>query len=80
MRWVGFCSFNLHPFFIVPSASSFTCPHTHLSQNAQQWIPPSTTPVQDLNPGFQTSETQRNMPSFCQLPIGGNRKSSHIEL
>eukprot|EP00957_Ditylum_brightwellii_P138709 10573131-Ditylum_brightwellii.AAC.1 len=65
---MGFCSNDLHPFFIVPSESSFTYPHTALSQSAQQQIPPSTTPIQDSNPVFWTSKTQQNIPSLCQLP------------
>eukprot|EP00957_Ditylum_brightwellii_P110467 8424800-Ditylum_brightwellii.AAC.1 len=45
-----FHSIDSHPFYIVPSASSFTHPRMSLSQNAQQQTPPSTAPVQDSNP------------------------------
>eukprot|EP00957_Ditylum_brightwellii_P207473 15353134-Ditylum_brightwellii.AAC.1 len=63
---MGFCSVESHPFYIVPSASSFSHYHTALSQNTQQWIPPSTAPIWDLNLVFWTSETQQNMHSLCQ--------------
>eukprot|EP00957_Ditylum_brightwellii_P101380 7726496-Ditylum_brightwellii.AAC.1 len=66
---MGFCSIDLHPFFIVLSASSFTHSCTHLLQNAHQQIPPSTAPIWDPNPVFWTSKTQQNMPSLCQLSI-----------
>eukprot|EP00957_Ditylum_brightwellii_P066822 5070977-Ditylum_brightwellii.AAC.1 len=69
---MGFHSFNLHPFYIVPSAPIFTHPCTVLSQDTQQQTPPSTAPVWHLNQVFWTSKTQQNMPSLCKLPIQGH--------
>eukprot|EP00957_Ditylum_brightwellii_P104102 7930522-Ditylum_brightwellii.AAC.1 len=52
-----FHSNDSYPFYIVLSASNFTHSHIALSQNTQQQIPPSTAPIKDLNPVFQTSKT-----------------------
>eukprot|EP00957_Ditylum_brightwellii_P181025 13790587-Ditylum_brightwellii.AAC.1 len=53
----GFHILDSHPFFIVPSPSSFTYPCVVLSQDAQQQTPPSATPFWALNPVFWTSKT-----------------------
>eukprot|EP00957_Ditylum_brightwellii_P176759 13463941-Ditylum_brightwellii.AAC.1 len=47
---MGFCSIDLHPFYIVPSVSSFNLSHTPLSQNAHQRNPPSTTSFDFFGP------------------------------
>eukprot|EP00957_Ditylum_brightwellii_P068629 5210379-Ditylum_brightwellii.AAC.1 len=59
---------------MVLSASSFTHPCTALSRNAQKQTPQSTTPIQDSNPVFQTSKTQQNLSSLCQLTTPGGAK------
>eukprot|EP00957_Ditylum_brightwellii_P120411 9186955-Ditylum_brightwellii.AAC.1 len=65
---MGVCSIDSHPFYIVPSASSYTHPCHKAHSNE---FSPSTAPIRYSNLVFQTSETRQNMPSLCQLPIQG---------